>query len=51
MNEKIAGGTPMSVLTYIAGENPFLKITNELWYQGEVQILPFPKEQILPAAT
>lgn len=37
----------MSVLTYIAGENPFRKITNELWYQGEVQILPFPKEQIL----
>ena len=37
----------MSALTYIAGINPFRKIENELWYHGEVQVLPFPKEQIL----
>lgn len=37
----------MSALTYIAGVNPFRKITNEMWVRGEVQVLPFPKEQIL----
>jgi len=37
----------MSVLTYIAGAQSFRKITNEMWYHGEVQVLPFPKEQIL----
>lgn len=37
----------MSALTYIAGEKPFRKVTNEMWYHGEVQVLPFEKERIL----
>ncbi len=37
----------MSALTYVAGETSFQKVTNEMWYQGEVQVLPFEQESIL----